>query len=146
MLSIFWKPNKESGKIKMETQFANQETIINQEIYRAKEIIKIAERDGKDPALALRDYGVAKSIINEIGLDIVGYTPKQKKVTTNSKLENWVKLHVGETIDGGKKISKDTGLSYATTNKFVQTRRDIFSKIKKGTYVVKDVGSDRLFS
>jgi hypothetical protein len=130
----------------MKSMFANFETLVAQETYRAKEIVKVAEREGKDPAITLRDYGVWTSIINEIGIDIVEYVPKVKKISVQQQIEDWSKQHIGETIKGGKQISKEMGVSYATANKFVQSRRDIFAKVKSGTYIIKDSKAERLAS
>ena len=127
----------------MITPFATPELIRSQELYRANAIVEAAERDGKNIAATLREYGVSSSIINEIGLKPVEYTPKSKKVTNQEKLESWAKDNVGNTTVGGLEIAKAIGVSYPTANNFVQARPDIFFKVKKGEYVVRDADAER---
>lgn len=127
----------------MITQHATPELLRSQELYRANAIVEAAERDGKNVAATLREYGVSSSIINEIGLKPVEYKPRSKKNTTQEKMDAWVKENIGNTTVGGLDISKAVGVSYPTANKFVQSRPDIFFKIKKGEYVIKDVDAER---
>jgi predicted XRE-type DNA-binding protein len=115
----------------------------DQELYRAQEIVKIAERTGRDVGQLLNEYNVAKSVIDEMDIEIKQYVPKAKKVSMKDKLEAWAKDHIGQTINGGKQIAEDLGISYPTANNFIQSRRDIFSKIKKGEYLVKDADAER---
>jgi len=130
----------------MNNAFNNKELLRNQEMYRAQAIVQVAEKDGKDIARTLRDYGVAQSIINELGMEVAPITPKNKKVTTQHKLNDWAKAHFGEIIKGGFQIVEDTGLSYATANNFIQSRKDLFTRIKKGEYLVNEIDEKRLVS
>ncbi len=125
-------------------EFATEQMKHDQELYRARAIIAVAERDEKSISKTLREYGVATSIIKEIGFDVDSYAPKAKKATSQQIFEQWCKNNIGKTINGGKQIAEDTGFTYQSANNFIQSRRDIFSKIKKGQYVVKDPMAERM--
>jgi len=130
----------------MQNELMTNKILRDQELYRAKEIVKVAERDEKNVGKTLRDYGVASTIIDELGIELVKHTPKVKQISAQEKIEQWAKENVGRTINGGKQIAEELGISYPTANSFVQTRRDYFSKVKKGEYIVKDAEADRLAS
>jgi hypothetical protein len=127
----------------MTYEFVTESMVRDQELYRANEILKVAERDGKDASATLREYGVSNSIVNELGIEAKPYVPKGRKNTTQDKLEQWAKENIGKTIKGGQQIADALEISYATANKFVQNRRDIFAKVKKGEYLVKDPVAER---
>lgn len=118
--------------------------VYKQELDRANAIIEVAERDGKDVATTLREYGVATSIVDQLGYEAAPVARKAKRTSMQDRLEQWAKDHIGQTTNGGKQISEDLGISYPTANNFVQSRRDIFSKIKKGVYMIKDAEAERL--
>lgn len=127
----------------MTNAYVSDERIRNQELYRAREVIKVAEAAGKEIGSTLRDYGVPSSIIDELGIKVEPVARRGRKSTTKDKLEQWVKEHIGQTINGGKQISEDLGISYPTANNFIQSRRDVFAKVKKGIYIVKDAELER---
>jgi len=114
-----------------------------QELYRAREIVKVAERDGLNVAKTLRHYGVPNSIINDLGMEAPVIVPKSKKTSNQQKMEEWAKSHIGQNIKGANQMVEDIGISYATANGFIQARRDLFTRIMKGLYFVKDPVVDR---
>lgn len=126
----------------MTNGYVTEELLHDQELYRAQAIIDIAERDEKDISTMMRDYGVATSIINELGVEVVEYVPKARKAAKQDKLVEWAKANIGQTTNGNH-LAEEASVSYATANKFIQTRRDIFSRIKRGQYLVKDPAAER---
>lgn len=114
-----------------------------QELYRAQAIIAKAERTGENVGPALREHMVSQSVIKELVGEVHEYVPKaRKKPTSASVLEAWAKAHIGNDITSDV-IEKDTGLSYGIVSRFLRERRDLFTKIKKGHYSVRDVETER---
>jgi len=113
------------------------------ELLRAKFVIEKAEREGDDVHDSLRNHFVAQSIAEELTGESSEYIPKKKAPKAAEVLLQWAKDHVGATTCPAD-IATDTGLSYATANKFVGERRDWFHKIKKGEYIVRDADLERM--
>ena len=124
--------------------FMTPELIHKQELYRAREIVKVAEAEGKNVSTTLRLYGVSSSIINELGIEVKEVVPKSKEKSKKSIIADWVKEHLGETINGGQTIAEATGVSYPLANNFIKERPDIFLKVKRGQYVIREVDKDRI--
>lgn len=114
-----------------------------QELYRAQAIIAKAERNGENVGPSLREHMVSQSIIKELVGEVYEYIPKARKQPTSaSVLETWTKEHIGIDITPTV-LSEQTKLSYNVVTKFMRERRDLFHKVKKGYYFVRDVEAER---
>lgn len=122
----------------------NQDVNYGQELYRAKAVIEKAERNGENVGASLREHMVSQSIIKELRGEVMEYIPKsRKKPTSASVLEAWAKSHVGTDITPDV-MEEETKLSRSVINKFLRERRDLFKKIKKGNFFVRDAEAERL--
>lgn len=123
--------------------FVTDELIRSQEMYRANAIVEVAQRNGLNVPKTLREYGVSSRIIKDLGLEVAEYTPKAKKMSKEETMLNWVKENIGTQVKGGRELAEFTGVSYDTANNFIQSRKDIFSKVSHGLYLVKDAEKER---
>ena len=110
---------------------------------RAQFIIENAERDGLNVQESLRRHFVASSIVEELIGEYGEYSPKPKKPKADEALEQWARNHVGQTTCPAD-ITQNTGWSITTTTKFVSARRDWFTKIKNGVYLVRNADLERM--
>jgi hypothetical protein len=111
------------------------------ERHRAWEVV--AKVGGVLDAGAMRDHGIPASIVKEI----CGSTeaPLAKKVTRAQKrknLEKWCDEHVGVTVTP-QTISEIADFSYSTALSYIAERPDLFSKVKRGYYLIRDPRSER---
>lgn len=77
----------------------------------------------------------------EIKLESELIAKKGERKQKYALAENWCKENVGKkvTIKSIMKISK---WSYPTANNFVRSRPNVFEKIAKGVYIIRDVNSN----
>jgi hypothetical protein len=68
---------------------------------------------------------------------------RQKRADKYRRLLEWADAHTLEQISVGE-LTDIGELSYPTALKFVNDRVDLFRKIKRGVYEVRDVKSERL--
>jgi len=117
--------------------------LYKQEIYRAKAVMRKAERDNENLGTVLRDHMVSQKVILELTGQTYEYVPPKKKVSSRDRLEEWCKNNIGLEIKPGD-IMKETELSYSVVTKFIRERRDLFQKIEKGHHKVRDPETERL--
>lgn len=111
------------------------------EVNRAKCIL--GRYPDEDQVVLLRKYSVGQNIIALItGKEISQPTPKAKRTDKYAHIVEWCKQNVGEetTIYD---IAEAGNVSYPTANNFVKTRPDLFTKVKKGSYIIRDPETER---
>jgi hypothetical protein len=113
-------------------------------LLRAQHVIDKANRTGEDVSRALKEHMVSRSAITALLGDSYEYVAQRKKKrgTSEQTIIEWAKSHIGESTNPDS-IAADTGLSYATANKVVQSRGDWFARVKRGVYTVRDPESER---
>lgn len=113
------------------------------EILRAKYIL--ARFPEEEPAKLLGKYLVVPTIATEI----LGMQPTTELLSKTLKrkdkyqtIVNWCKENVGSetTVFAVAEIGN---VSYPTANNFIKNRTDLFAKIKKGSYIVRDPETER---
>lgn len=112
---------------------------------RAHHVVEKAVRDNTSPMKELKNHSVDKTIIAEI----VGVEPeeleeenKPKRRTVKEAAEDWIIANAGKEVSLNE-VSQETGLTYAQVNKMVKDRPDLFTKMQKGQYVLRDPKADR---
>lgn len=112
---------------------------------RAHYVVEKAVRDGVNIVKELKIHSVDTNIIAEI----VGLEPeeldeeiKPKRNTVRSLAEDWIIENAGKEVSLSF-VSNETGLTYAQVNKMVKDRPDLFTKVQKGSYVLRDPKADR---
>lgn len=111
------------------------------EIYRGKTLL--ARFPDEDPASLMNKYSFPHSIIELLtGTNYSGPAPKVKRTSKYSKIEDWCAENVGAETTVYQ-IAEVGEVSYPTANNFVKTRVDLFHKVKKGLYIVRDPKAER---
>jgi hypothetical protein len=108
------------------------------EVLRAEQIVCVAERDGLDPAKALRQGFVAQTTIAQMG-----YKPTVSTAKRGAKaLAEFVKKNIGITVDIFD-LSEAGDCSEATARLFIRNNRSQFAKMGPGSYQIIDVAAAR---
>lgn len=111
------------------------------EIYRAK--ILLARFPEEDPGALMNKYSFSRSTMQLVtGMEYTGAKPKAKRVSKYSKIEDWCEQNVGAETTVYQ-IAEVGEVSYPTANNFVKSRVDLFHKVKKGLYIVRDPKTER---
>lgn len=112
---------------------------------RAHYVVEKAVRDNTSPVKELKNHSVDKNIIAEI----IGVEPeeleeenKPKRRTVKEAAEDWIISNAGKEVSLNE-VSQETSLTYAQVNKMVKDRPDLFTKMQKGQYVLRDPKADR---
>ncbi len=111
------------------------------EVLRAKYVLQ--KHGNENHASVLSQYGVGAETIKELtGFDGGFVARKEKRSDKYAKILAWCKEHVGQETNVYE-IAEVGEVSYPTANNFVKDRVDLFTKVKKGQYIVRDPESDR---
>lgn len=107
------------------------------EVVRAKWALFI-NKDSAEPRKILRAYGVSDEIIKHLtGDEPLVFEKKPRIKEKYSEIIEWCKEnHLAQTTV--KKISDVGSVSYPTALKFMNDRPDLFYKIKRGLYEVRN--------
>jgi len=112
---------------------------------RAHHVVEKAIRENVNVVKELKNHSVDKNIIAEI----VGVDPqelveevKPKRRTVKEQAEDWVIENAGKEVSLNE-VSEATTLTYAQVNKMVKDRPDLFTKVQKGKYVLRDPKVER---
>jgi hypothetical protein len=103
----------------------------------------MASNPEANPATILRQYGVPAGIIEKIvGEAPVDHQRRQKRSDKYQSMIDWCLDHPLEqtSVDA---LSEIGGVSYPTALKFINDRIDLFRKVKRGIYEVRDVKTER---
>lgn len=109
----------------------------NAEILRAKWVLW-TERNRPDILDVLRAYNVQNAVIQElVGETPLPPAPKERRADKYDKLVDWCKNnHLYQT--NANEVAEVGEISYPTALKFIKDRPDLFYKIKKGVYEVRN--------
>lgn len=111
------------------------------EINRAKCIL--GRYPDEEEVTLLRKFSVGQNIITLVtGKEVAQPTPKAKRTEKYAQIIDWCKENVG-TETSIYEVAEAGNVSYPTANNFVKTRPDLFTKVKKGLYVVRDPETER---
>lgn len=96
-----------------------------------------------NPASTLRSYGVPASLI----ATILGETPdahqrRQRRSDKYQSMIDWCLDHPLEQTSADA-LAEIGDVSYPTALKFINDRIDLFRKVKRGIYEVRDVKTER---
>lgn len=115
------------------------------EILRAKTILAYFPEE--NPVHILNKYLVVPNIVSLLtGESHFGNHAKDHRGSKRSDkynaIINWCKDNVGKETTVYE-VAEVGNVSYPTANNFVKTRVDLFSKIKKGSYIIRDPETER---
>lgn len=113
-----------------------------QEQLRAHYIIS-SNPDG-NPAVVLRQYGVPLSVIELVlGEAPTEHQRRQRRSDKYQTMIDWCLEHPLEQTSA-EALAEIGDVSYPTALKFINDRIDLFRKIKRGVYEVRDVKTERM--
>lgn len=91
----------------------------------------------------LRQYAIPNRIIEEFVDDVdVNGERRVKRADKYAAITAWAKENPGKTTTVYE-IADIAGFSYSTANEFVKDRVDLFRRVKKGEYEIRDVVAER---
>jgi hypothetical protein len=95
------------------------------------------------PAVVLRQYGVTESVAKEIIGDIdLTVTRRQKRSDKYQSIIDWCETHAMEQVTP-ENVAEVGNVSYSTAIKFIKDRVDLFRRVKRGVYEVRDFRAER---
>lgn len=111
------------------------------EINRAKCIL--ARYPDEEEVTLLRKFSVGQNVITLVtGKEVSQPKPKAKRTDKYAHIVEWCKENTGSETTVYE-IAEAGGVSYPTANNFVKTRPDLFTKVKKGSYIIRDPETER---
>lgn len=111
------------------------------ERYRASVIL--AMNEGADVAKTLRFYSVLNSVIAEfVSEDAIAAERRVKRADKYQAVIDWCHDHPYEQVSANQ-VAEIGGVSYPTALKFIGDRVDLFKKVKRGVYEVRNVKEER---
>ena len=108
------------------------------ETLRAEQIVCVAERDGLDPAKALRQAFVSQTTITRMGYEPTAPTNKRGA----KALKTFVDQNAGRTVDVIE-LAEEADCSEATVRLFIRNNRSQFAKAGRVSYLIVDVAMAR---
>lgn len=112
------------------------------EVLRAAYILT-QHRDEPNPVKLLRRYMVAERIIRLCLADgAVEVERTVKRVDKYRAITDWCNAHVYEQVTPVQ-VAEIGGVSYPTALKFINDRVDLFRRVKRGVYEIRDVRAER---
>lgn len=113
------------------------------EVLRAQAVLDI--NPNEDPKSMMRRYGIAAKAAAEVlgdSPDTFMVSRKPKRADKYAAIITWCKENVGAETNVYQ-IAEVGEVSYSTANNFIKDRIDLFRKIKKGQYIVRDPETER---
>lgn len=110
---------------------------------RARMVIEKAQRDSLPVVKTLRDHGVDNRIIADVW-DENDETVAPKKSSKKVKEEAIAKIKemAGKTVSLDE-LSEEVGLTYAQLSKIAKDRPDLMTRVKKGSYLLRNPDIER---
>lgn len=90
---------------------------------------------------ALRRNGIPSRLIEELGGEVT-IVPKERRVEKYAKALSWCEENIMRQVSVNE-LADAGGFSYPTALKLVADRPDLFRKVKRGIYEIRDVEAER---
>lgn len=102
----------------------------------------VVEKHGRVDAAILRDYSISMTIIREMCGEVEDSAPKRNRRQRWKAVERWCGDYVGTTITPAM-IAEVGEFSENAARTFMKDRPDLFTKVKRGFYLVRDPKAER---
>lgn len=109
---------------------------------RARMVIEKAKRDSLPVVKTLRDHGVDNRIIADVWQEQDEVVPKKNTKKVKDEAISKIKEMAGKTVSLNE-LAELTGLTYAQVSKIAKDRPDLMSKLKKGSYLLRNPDAER---
>lgn len=117
------------------------EVTLLSEIHRAKYACLAAGSSTLDPAI-MRQYSIINSVIELLCGQVPDIERRVKNVDRRRAMENWCAENIDAIITPNE-LAEVGGVSYATAIKFINERVDLFRKIERGRYIVRNLRAEQ---
>jgi hypothetical protein len=117
------------------------EQLFISEVYRAKHACLIAGSPKLDPNI-MRQYSIMGRVVEHLCGSIPDPERHLKYSDRRRIMENWCAENIDVTITPND-LAEVGDVSYATAIKFINERVDLFRKIERGRYVVRNLRADK---
>lgn len=128
---------KKHGKYRV----PKDDEIVLSEVYRAKHACLAAGLDRLDP-LVMQQYSIMGRVIK----DLCGEIPENERVLKYAdrrrRMEDWCRENIDAVITPNE-LAEIGDVSYATAIKFINERVDLFRKVERGKYLVRNLREER---
>jgi hypothetical protein len=111
------------------------------EVYRAKHACLIAGSTKLD-ATIMRQYSIMGRVIEHLCGSIPDPERHLKYSDRRRIMENWCAENIDVTITPAE-LAEVGDVSYATAIKFINERVDLFRKVERGRYIVRNLRADK---
>lgn len=106
---------------------------------RAEHVVAI---HGKADPQVLRSYSLPTSIILELCGEVPEVERRQTRAAKRQAAERWCGENAGTTV-APQVLAEVAGFSYSTALAFIKERPDLFTRVKRGFYLVRDPEAER---
>lgn len=117
------------------------EVTLLSEIYRAKYACLAAGSHTLDPTI-MRQYSIINSVIELLCGEVPEIERRVKNVDRRRAMEDWCTENIDAIITPNE-LAEVGGVSYATAIKFINERVDLFRKIERGRYIVRNLRAEQ---
>jgi hypothetical protein len=111
------------------------------EIARAKYAC-LAQGVSKPDPTVLRQYSIMGRVIEKLCGEKPQIERRLKYSDRRRMMENWCAENI-DTIITPDELAEVGGVSYATAMKFINERIDLFRKVERGRYIVRDLRAEK---
>lgn len=105
------------------------------EICRAK--FCLYSNPGESPGKVLKNYMIQNQVVEMLVGEVPAHEPKKKRADKYDELVAWCKENHLLQVSA-EDVAEKGEMSYPTALKFIKDRPDLFYKIKKGLYEVRN--------
>ena len=111
---------------------------------RARMVIDKAKRDSLPVVKTLRDHGVDNRIIADVwdGQEEIAVAKNKSGKKAKEDAITKIKEMAGKTVSLNE-LADETGLTYAQVSKIAKDRPDLMTKVKKGSYLLRNPDVER---
>lgn len=111
------------------------------EVYRAKHACLAAGSNTLDPVV-MRQYSIINSVIEHLCGSIPEIERQVKYADRRKMMETWCTENIDAIITPAD-LAEVGGVSYATAIKFINERVDLFRKVERGRYIVRNLRAEQ---
>jgi len=117
------------------------------EIQRARYAREAGQRQGWSDKQIISYYSIDRSVIPEVfgEVSLALEERRKRRVDYRKLILDWCKEHVYEEVTI-QQVAEVGCVSAATARKFVEDRGDVFKRLGRGRWEVRDAEADRRFA
>lgn len=131
-------------------EYGNPSEVPTEEQYLAGERLRagyaLMSNSSTTPAEVFKQYSIDRRVwgfyLSEVPQEADIFAKRQKRTDKYQSIIDWTKEHLFEQVTANT-IMEIGEISYPTALKFIGDRPDLFRKLKRGLYEIRDPKADR---